>query len=373
VGVYKRGDTWWYEFVYAGKRIRESAKTTRKNIAIEAEKRRRLELERAMAGLPSQVHSKAIRSVKDSVQMYLEHYPADHTPKATVWATGCLSHVHQHMGGVLVSDLTENSIRSYITTRKKEGASNRTINMEVAELSRALGRTWRELWPKVNKLRERSDVGVALSREDESRLIACADALKRSPLMRVLIRLALSTGMRSGELISLTWSQVDFWQKLITVGSAKTNAGTGRVIPMNSEVMGVLTKHREWYINLFGEPTPAHYVFPFGSPLPKDPTRPTVEIKTAWKSIRKAAKVNCRWHDLRHTAATKMAEAGVPESTMLALMGHMSRKMLERYSHIRMQAKRDAVESLVSIQHAQEIANGVPTNIPTHGEKPLLQ
>ena len=51
-------------------------------------------------------------------------------------------------------------------------------------------------------------------------------------------------------------------------------------------------------------------------------------------------------HDLRHTVATKMAEAGVPESTMLSLMGHMSRAMLERYSHIRMAAKREAVKSL---------------------------
>ena len=56
-------------------------------------------------------------------------------------------------------------------------------------------------------------------------------------------------------------------------------------------------------------------------------------------ALRTKAGVQCRLHDLRHTAATKMAEAGVPESTMLALMGHMSRAMLERYSHIRMAAK----------------------------------
>jgi integrase len=56
--------------------------------------------------------------------------------------------------------------------------------------------------------------------------------------------------------------------------------------------------------------------------------------------------VSCRLHDLRHTVATKLAEAGVPESTMLSLMGHMSRAMLERYSHIRMAAKRVAVEAL---------------------------
>ena len=60
-----------------------------------------------------------------------------------------------------------------------------------------------------------------------------------------------------------------------------------------------------------------------------------------------------------------MAEAGVPESAMLAILGHMSQKMLERYSHIRMQAKRDAVECLTSHDHSGEIESGVPTNIPT--------
>ena len=58
--------------------------------------------------------------------------------------------------------------------------------------------------------------------------------------------------------------------------------------------------------------------------------------------------MRCRFHDLRHTVATKMAEAGIAESPMLAIMGHMSRAMLERYSHIRVQAKRDAVEALCS-------------------------
>ena len=54
-----------------------------------------------------------------------------------------------------------------------------------------------------------------------------------------------------------------------------------------------------------------------------------------------------RLHDLRHTFATRLAENGVPESTMLALMGHMSRAMLERYSHIRMAAKRNAVAGVL--------------------------
>ncbi len=51
-------------------------------------------------------------------------------------------------------------------------------------------------------------------------------------------------------------------------------------------------------------------------------------------------------HDLRHTAITKLAESGASDSTIMALAGHLSRAMLERYSHIRMNAKRQAVESL---------------------------
>ncbi len=98
--------------------------------------------------------------------------------------------------------------------------------------------------------------------------------------------------------------------------------------------------------NDFAELNPAWYVFPYGKGWPEDPTRPMTTLKTAWSSLRREAGVGCRLHDLRHTALTKMAEAGSPESTTRALAGHMSRAMLERYSHIRLEAKRRAVEAL---------------------------
>ncbi|MSV27182.1 MAG: hypothetical protein EXQ52_00310, partial [Bryobacterales bacterium] len=113
-----------------------------------------------------------------------------------------------------------------------------------------------------------------------------------------------------------------------------------------------------------GQSTRSLYLFPFGKPTPNDPTKPTTTMKTAWGTLRKRAGVNCRLHDLRHTAATKMAEASVPESTMLAIMGHMSRAMLERYSHIRMAAKREAVECL-SAGQKPFVSDGVPTKSPT--------
>ena len=96
-------------------------------------------------------------------------------------------------------------------------------------------------------------------------------------------------------------------------------------------------------------------MFPFGSPQPTAPDRAVTDISSGWDLVRSLAGVSCRLHDLRHTFCTRLAEAGVPESTMLALMGHMSRAMLERYSHIRMAAKRDAVAGITLHQNSEVV------------------
>ena len=284
-----------------------------------------------------------------------------------LFAKGRLAHVTLLLGNTLLPDLTEAAICDYIRTRLEEKACGRTINMELGELSRAMGRTWHELWPKVRKLEERKDVGRAISPEEERKLLNAVSKV-RSPLIGTFVRVALFTGMRAGEILSLTWGQVDLSKKVLTVGRAKTSSGTGRQIPMNQELFEVLSAHAAWcterFSKRFGPTLPEHYLFPFGKPMPDDPARPITDISSAWDALREEAKVSCRLHDLRHTAATKMAEAGVPESTMLALIGHMSRAMLERYSHVRMAAKREAVESL-STKPKTEKTNGVPTIPPT--------
>ncbi len=82
----------------------------------------------------------------------------------------------------------------------------------------------------------------------------------------------------------------------------------------------------------------------------------------AWGARREKAAVNCRIHDLRHVA-TKPAEAGTPESTMLALLGHMSRAMLEHYSHVRLAGKRVAVEALMT-RTFTPVSDPIATNWP---------
>jgi len=123
--------------------------------------------------------------------------------------------------------------------------------------------------------------------------------------------------------------------------------------PVNPRAMLVLTHWR----GFFRGAEPEHYVFPHekyglaGNDRKKCayeiiPTEPMHRWKVAWESARKTVNVVCRFHDLRHTFISQLAESQASDSTVMALAGHVSRTMMERYSHIRMEAKGRAVDDL---------------------------
>jgi integrase len=113
------------------------------------------------------------------------------------------------------------------------------------------------------------------------------------------------------ELRQIRWDQIDLvHKKSLTVGKSKTEAGAGRVIPLNETAIAALEAHAAWYTRRFGECRPEWFVFAFGSPLPADPTRPITSFKTAWIKVRQKAGVKGRWHDNRHTLVTELAESG---------------------------------------------------------------
>ena len=353
------------EFVYLGKRFQESTGSMSKTVAREYEKRRKSELERAAAGLPTEQKANRIRTVADVIKPYLEGYTLNHRVKSVLFAKARLAQVEKHVGSTVLGDLTEERLRGYIRQRQSDGVSGRTINMELGELSRAMGQPWSLLWPKVRKLEERKDVGRALSPPEQRHLL---EGLKdrRTPHLPTLIPMLLLTGMRAGEALSLTWGQVDLIGMTLTVGRAKTSNGTGRMIPINEDLGSILARHRAWFVDHFGEPRTEQHLFPWGKPVPSDPSRHATDITWGWDQLRKDTGVSCRLHDLRHTFATRLAENGVSESTMLALMGHMSRSMLERYSHIRMAAKRDAVAG-ITLSQVDKNSDTVPVKVPVVG------
>src|SRR5436305_2729537 len=114
------------EFVYQGKRFQESTGATSKTVAKEYEKRRKAEMERAAAGLPTEQKAARIRTVNDVVACYLAGYKLTHRPKSVLFAEGRLKQVKRSLGGVVLSDLIDDCIREYIRQRHAAKKSGRT-------------------------------------------------------------------------------------------------------------------------------------------------------------------------------------------------------------------------------------------------------
>jgi integrase len=351
MSVYKRGDTYWYHFVFAERHIQESAKTKSKTVAKEAERKRRRELEEAYNGLTDNRPTR-VTPVKDLASAFLAGYKL-RNPRSATFAKYALNKIVQYLGTMLAVEVTEQTVQQYQTLRLREEAAPKTINEEVTLLLRMLGDSGdviraRMKRQKTLKLKVRSRVGKAFSRDDKRKMLAAARTA-RSPAIYPALMLALNTAMRDKEIRQLQWERVDLSKALLIVGDSKTNAGTGRVVPLNSALLEALVEYAAWYTHRFGTIRPEWYVFAFGKPRPSDPTKPMVTLRTSWTNVRKKAGVSGRWHDNRHTAITELAESPeTSDETIRDMVGHVSKQMLKHYSHIRMEAKRRAVEAIAT-------------------------
>ena len=350
MSVFQRGEIWWYEFWFAGQRVRESTKSTSKTVAKLAEKSRRRELEEGLNNIADQRHER-VRSFRDIAEDFLDGYQI-RLPDSATFADYAIHHLKRLLGSKMLVDFSEVVVTKYQNDRLEEGAAPKTINEEVGFLLRILGEPGdilrvRLRKKKMLKLKVRNRIGKAYTEEEKQRMLHEA-AKARSPHIYLALTLALNAGMRDAEIKSLSWTQIDFAKKFLAVGRSKTEGGEGRTIPLNSDLFGVLTDYVEWYKLKFGATPPEWYVFPFGSPQPTDPTRHVTTLKTVWSNIREKAGVKGRWHDNRHTLVTELAESGAGDQTIMDIAGHVSKQMLKHYSHIRMEAKRKALESVVT-------------------------
>ena len=362
MAVYKRGNVWWYKFKFNGQDIRDSAKTSDKTLAREAERARRRELERSFNRIPK-------RERMPLFAVAAEQWLATKSPRSehTVF------HYRQYVdslsaifGKRLVCDVSADDIAELQARREKDGLSGRTSNAELGVLRQILKRhrLWNALAESgaVKFKSERRDVGRSIGRDDEAKLL---DAIRqsRSPALLPLFVMAIDTGLRASELrhlrrrdLHLTWANGFIESGTVVVSRSKTEGGTGRMVPLTRRACAVLSL----WLSRFLDAGPDSYAFPqhcvgFAGNKRKpalydlDLTKPIGEWKSAWNVARAAAKLNYRWHDARHTFISRLAEnPSVSEQTITALAGHVSKRMLERYSHIRAQAKRDAIETLES-------------------------
>ncbi|HVG27134.1 MAG TPA: site-specific integrase [Acidobacteriaceae bacterium] len=212
-----------------------------------------------------------------------------------------------------------------------------------------------------------SEMRRALSPEEQARLLQVMAQRDDWLWIFCYTVLALRTSASTCELRGLRLKDIDLEHRTLRIGpEASKNKYRNRTIPLVSEdaieaVNWLMSRARR-----MGAVDPEHYLFPFGvghSHVPKpDPSRPMTKwaISHNWAWIReKAGLPHLRPYDLRHTAITRMAEAGIPIATIMGFAGHVSPKMSEYYTTVSMQAKREAGDVLESVHPSMSLEGTV--------------
>jgi integrase len=357
MSVFKNGKFYHYEFKLDGRRHRGSTGTASKTQAIAEERRQRERSEKSYSQvIEEEAREQGRKTIEQAVEEFLVEYKAKHeSPTFAVYALG---HVTDHLGKKLVVEITPTIVKGYQTARLAEKAGPKTINDEVLLLLRLCGDQGDLIRAKLRRekamrLALPPSPGRAYTADEKARMLTEAAKLRSKNMYPALV-VDLNCGLRDKELRELRWQQIDLVHKKLTVGKSKTDAGTGRMIPLNDTVMISLEAHAAWYVRRFGECKPEWYVFPAGKGQPNDPTRPVTTLRTAWTKVRDNAKVIGRWHDNRHTLVTELAESGAGDEVIMSIAGHVSRAMLSRYSHVRMEAKRMALDAIAARQCASD-------------------
>jgi integrase len=257
--------------------------------------------------------------------------------------------------------VTVKRITDYRTWRAEQKVGPATLNAELGILRRILKRAklWARVADDIRPLKEPSSIGRAITEEEKLRLLKTAVMRPEWETAYLAAILCLNTTARGCELKGLQWCDVDLFNRTLTIRKSKTAAGE-RMVPTTDVALSALARLRR-RAESFGAVEPSHFVF--AAFVPKftfsgkrvvdynvtsfDPTRHVKSWRTAWRTLtKKAGLTGFRFHDLRHCAITQLAENGTSDSTIMAIAGHVSRRMLERYSHVRMEAKRTAMETL---------------------------
>ncbi len=204
-----------------------------------------------------------------------------------------------------------------------------TVNRELTLLKGIFSKAI--LWGKLHRINPVKQ--VKCFREDNFRL----RYLSKDEIARLyehcdeelydLVKLALNTGMRRGEILNLTWKDIDIQKRLIYITDSKS--GKGRVVPINDAVREVLINRKRHY-------AVSHIFLKF--------------YRDRFEGVLKRAKIeDACFHTLRHTFASWLAMSGIDLLTVSRLLGHSDIKMTMRYAHLSPDYMTSAVQRLVTI------------------------
>lgn len=358
---------WWVDFRHGGERYRRCSPLNTKAGAREYELTLRGRLARAepIAGVAPRTGPRTrFSEFSDTwVSTYVvpNNKPSERYAKVVVLR----HHLIPWFGRFPLETIGTANVEAYKAAKLASGLSAKTVNNHLAVLGRCLRSAveWDLIAtaPRIKQLKAAPPGFDCLNADEVARLLARCE----EPQWRAMIRLAVRTGLRLGELLALRWEDTDLarrrlavrrsvWRSIVTT----TKTYRERYVPLSTDCCSELAGFAEASGFIFGaaaERTRAH--------------------STARKALHRACwRANLRpigWHVLRHTFASDLASAGVPLHVVQALLGHATLTMTQRYAHLAPDAFADAIAVLEKAtgacgprENGQPAVNATPMQVP---------
>lgn len=315
--VYRRGKIWWVRFQWRGQEIRKSAHTTSK-----AEARRYLEDLLGNAARISRGGS-VRRTYDEAMTRFMNEHLRDMKPSSARDYIFSIKTMSPHFSGLHLDEITKGRLSDFIDARRGEGVTPARIRRNLACLSsmftHAIDWEWADENPvaALNKTKLKENKGRERYLNDDE--ISAALQQLNEPF-KTIAMIAVGTGMRCGEILSLHWRDIDLDTGEIIIRDSKT--GSGRVCSMDDATVKLLSAQK-----------PAHPTIMFLKASGKPPSN--FDVSRVWaRACEKAGIKDCRFHDLRHTYASRRVKEGHDLYRIGKQLGHKAVQTTARYSHL---------------------------------------
>jgi len=342
--MFRRGDVWWTVIRQDGRKIQKSLETTDKKLAqqIEAKIRTQLKESKYFDKLPGET-----KTARDLMERYIE----EHLPKVVENTRkryrSSVNNLLPYFGDFRLTEVTPKVIAGYKRQRYEQEVKPATINRDLNCMSKAFNLAVREWewvrenpFTRVSKEREDNTITRWLTTEEETAL------LDKSPQwLKEIVTFALNTGMRQDEILSLEWPDINLFRKTANVRKGKNKEP--RTVPLTTAAIELLKARSA--VRTIG----VNIVFPADNGEKLDKSNLGRAFRQAMK---KAGITNFRFHDLRHTFASRLAQRGVDVMLIARLLGHRTLAVVLRYAHHSTESLRRGVEVLESDYNLTTVA-----------------
>jgi len=247
-------------------------------------------------------------------------------------------HLRPRWGKQRLNEISQQAVAQWLAEKRTGGLAPATVEKLRATLHRSfeLAGKWGMPGGQINPVRNvpRAKFSNArqryLSADEAKRLLRAVEA-SPNPQLKYIVGLLLLTGARKSELLRAQWKDINLDQKAWFIPDSKT--GKSRHVPLSQQAITLIRKLPKWDGVPWLVPNP-------------DTMKPFDTIKRAWDSARKEAGLSdLRLHDLRHSAASFMINAGIDLYTVGRILGHADHQSTQRYSHVANDSLMKAVEA----------------------------